>query len=130
MPNRWPGIQRKLLVGALGTIAAFLLLLAISHPYDSIQHARENVPRQDLRVIRNAIDQYTLDKQKAPQTLQDLVDAGYLREIPKDPITLDRDWEPVLEDPSLAVDPTQVGVDDVHSRSTKRARNGTAYNTW
>ncbi len=80
--------------------------------------------------MRDAIDQYTLDKQKAPQSLQDLVTAGYLKEIPKDLITLDRDCDPVLEDPPMRIDPAHPGVDDVHSGSHAIASDGTSYNTW
>ena len=114
-------------------ISIILILMGVAIPnyQQSVLHARESVLRQDLRVIRDAIDQYTLDKQKAPQALQDLVAANYLKEIPEDPMTGSRDtWEPVQEDTLMAVDQQEPGIDDVHSGSDKTATDGTAYNTW
>ena len=113
------------------SIILILMGVAIPNSQQSVLHARESVLRQDLRVIRDAIDQYTLDKQKAPQALQDLVAANYLKEIPEDPMTGSRDtWEPVQEDTLMAVDQQEPGIDDVHSGSDKTATDGTAYNTW
>jgi general secretion pathway protein G len=121
------------LIELMIVISIILILMGVAIPnyQQSVLHARESVLRQDLRVIRDAIDQYTLDKQKAPQALQDLVSANYLKEIPEDPMTGSRDtWEPVQEDTLMAIDQQQPGIDDVHSGSQKTASDGTAYNTW
>jgi general secretion pathway protein G len=121
------------LIELMIVISIILILMGVAIPnyQQSVLHARESVLRQDLRVIRDAIDQYTLDKQKAPQSLQDLVSSNYLKEIPEDPMTGSRDtWEPVQEDTLMAVDQQEPGIDDVHSGSDKTATDGTAYNTW
>jgi general secretion pathway protein G len=92
--------------------------------------ARESVLRQDLFEMRSLISQYTLDKQKAPQSLEDLVQAGYIKMIPKDPITQEANWEVVQEDVLLAVDQQDPGLSDVHSASSLIGTDGTAYSTW
>jgi general secretion pathway protein G len=81
-------------------------------------------------MMRKAIDNFTLDKQRPPQSLQDLVAAGYLRELPIDPITLKRDWAPQIGDIPLNPKGTAHGICDVHSNSGKSASNGTTFNTW
>jgi general secretion pathway protein G len=96
----------------------------------TVQHARESVLKKDLQTMREAIDNYTLDKQQAPQSLQDLVDAGYLRQVPIDPVTQQNDWVLHYGDMVLSTDQTSTGVDDVHSGSEQTSSNGTAYNTW
>lgn len=112
-------------------IILILMSMAIPNYQQSILHARESVLRNDLYVMRSAIDQYTLDKQRAPQSLDDLVQAGYLKVIPEDPFTKSRDtWETVQEDTLMAVDQQQPGVVDVHSGSQAMGSDGTAYNTW
>jgi general secretion pathway protein G len=92
--------------------------------------AREAVLRNDLFELRKLLSQYTLDKQKAPQSLEDLVQAGYLKEIPKDPMTHEANWEPKQEDVLLSVDQQDPGIDDVHSASNAMSSDGTAYSTW
>ncbi len=114
-------------------IAIIAILLGVSVPLykQSITHARESALRQDLYTLRNAIDQYTMDKQKAPQSLEDLVQAGYLKSLPKDPFTNATDtWQPEMEDSLMAIDQTQPGITDVHSGSNATSTEGTAYNTW
>jgi general secretion pathway protein G len=81
-------------------------------------------------MMREAIDNYTVDKQRPPQSLQDLVEAGYLRELPIDPITVKRDWAPRIGDITLNPKGTAHGIYDVHSNSVRSASNGTAFNTW
>jgi general secretion pathway protein G len=113
------------------SIIVILMSIAIPRYQASILHARETVLRSDLYDLRSVIDQYTLDKQKAPQSLQDLVDAGYFKELPKDPFTNARDsWVPVQDDSLLSPDQTQPGIMDVHSGSEQTSTEGTAYNTW
>lgn len=91
---------------------------------------REATLKRDLLVMRQAIDQYTLDKQQAPQSLQDLVNGHYLKEIPTDPFTLKKDWVPLFSEIVLSPDQTAKGIADVHSNSTQVGSNGSAYNTW
>lgn len=114
-------------------ISIILIIVSIAVPIytQSILRAREAVLRQDLFAMRSAIDQYTMDKSKAPQALQDLVQEGYLRELPKDPFTDSRDtWQVAQEDVLLSVDQNQPGITDVHSGSNRTASDGTGYNTW
>ena len=121
------------LIELMIVISIILILMAVAIPnyQQSVLHARESVLRQDLYVIRSAIDQYTLDKQKAPQSLQDLTSANYLKEIPEDPMTRSRDtWETVQEDTLMAIDQQQPGIVDVHSGSQQASSDGSAYNTW
>ncbi len=121
------------LIELMIVISIILILMgwAIPNYQQSVLHAKEAVLRQDLHAMRNAIDAYTLDKQKAPQSLQDLITANYLKEIPKDPITGSSDtWQTVQEDTLMAIDQQEPGIDDVHSGSQATASDGTAYNTW
>jgi general secretion pathway protein G len=120
------------LIELMIVISIIMILMGVAAPLyqQSVLHARESALRQDLKVIRDAIDQYTLDKQKAPQSLQDLV-PKYLKEIPKDPITGSTDtWETVQEDTLMAIDQQEPGIDDVHSGAQTTSSEGTAYNTW
>lgn len=115
-------------------ISMLLILISIAVPQyqTNLRKARESVLRQNLFTLRSVISQYTLDKQKAPQSLEDLVSAGYLKVIPHDPITNQTDWN-VEQEESTIMSPDeqdQGGIDDVHSASTALSTDGTAYNTW
>ena len=112
------------------SIIVILISLAIPNYQKSILHAQETALRDDLYTMRSLIDQYTLDKQKAPQSLDDLVTAGYLRQIPVDPMTQQPNWEVVQEDVMMAVDQQDPGITDVHSASSGVASDGTTYSTW
>jgi general secretion pathway protein G len=112
------------------TIILILLGMAAGRYEKSVQIARETTLRYDLRVLREAIDHYTLDKEAAPQSLEDLQQGGYLREIPLDPITHARDWQTKFGDAVLSPDQTSVGIEDLHSNSSAIAMDGTAYSTW
>jgi len=112
-------------------IMGILLSIALPIYKESIVRSREAVLRNDLFELRKLLSQYTLDKQKAPQSLDDLVQAGYIKQIPKDPMTGEANWEPQQEDVLLTVDQQDPGIDDVHSASTALSSDGTsAYNTW
>jgi general secretion pathway protein G len=112
------------------SIIAILLAIAIPTYSHSIVAARERVLRSDLSLLRDAIWKYTLDKQKAPQSLDDLKTAGYIDKIPDDPMTHEQNWEVVQEDVLLSVDQQDSGITDVHSASNATASDGTAYSTW
>jgi general secretion pathway protein G len=114
-------------------IAIILILIGMAaQRYDkTVQRSREAVLHQDLLVMRQAIDNYTLDKQAAPQSLDDLQQAGYLREIPTDPITHAKDWVPQFDNVVMSPDQVTTGMVDVHSNSGATSPfEGTAYNTW
>jgi len=114
-------------------ISIILILVSIAVPIftGSIQKARETVLRQDLFTLRAAIDGYTMDKGKAPQSLDDLVQAGYLKAVPKDPITDSTStWQPDMEDYLISVDQNEPGISDVHSGAPGNGSDGTPYNTW
>jgi len=113
------------------TIISLLAAIAIPSYVNNIRRAKEAVLREDLHTMRTAIDSYTVDKQKAPQSLDDLVQAGYLKTMPKDPITDRTDtWLPVQEDSLMSLDQTEPGIDDVHSGAQQTASDGTSYSTW
>jgi len=112
------------------TIISILVSIAIPIANSAILRAKEAVLQSDLHTLRTLIDQYTADKLKAPQSLDDLVTAGYLRSIPKDPITNHADWEVVMEDTTLFPEQTEVGISDVHSGSNATAADGRLYSTW
>jgi general secretion pathway protein G len=122
------------LIEMLIVISVIMILVAVAIPAyrTSLVHARESVLRQNLFTLRSLISQYTLDKQKAPQGLEDLIQGGYLKQIPNDPITTKSDWTVDQEDQTI-MSPDQTdagGVDDVHSSSTATSSDGSAYNTW
>lgn len=112
-------------------IIGILMAIAIPNYVSAMRAANESVLKEDLHVMRNAIDSYTMDKQKAPQSLQDLVDAGYLRKIPVDPMTRSADtWVTVTSDDMHSIDQTEPGVDDVHSGDERTGSDGQPYSTW
>jgi general secretion pathway protein G len=113
------------------TIILILIGMAAQRYEKSVQHAREATMKQDLWVMRQAIDNFTLDKQAAPQSLEDLVQAGYLRLVPKDPMTGAADWVPQFDSVVLSPDQTSTGMVDVHSNSPLISPfENTPYNEW
>jgi general secretion pathway protein G len=113
------------------TIIFILLGLAAGRYDKTIARSREAVLKHDLQVMREAIDNYTLDKQAAPQSLEDLHSAGYLREVPLDPITQAADWAPQFDNVVLSPDQVTTGMTDVHSSSGRTSPfDGTAYSSW
>jgi general secretion pathway protein G len=112
-------------------IIAILLSVAIPIYSRSIQRAKESVLKNNLFTLRTVIDEYTYDKQKAPQTLQDLVSDGYLRQVPVDPITgTAESWKIIMEDASNTVNQSEPGIFDVRSGSDKISLEGTPYSEW
>ena len=122
------------LIELMIVISVILILVSVALPAynQSIWRARESVLKQNLFAIRSVISQYTLDKQKAPQSLEDLVTAGYFKQIPNDPMTSRNDTWTVEEetDTIMTADQQEPGIYDVHSGSTAVGSDGTAYNTW
>ena len=120
------------LIELMIVISMILILMSIAIPLynQSILRAKESVLRQDLFTLRSVISQFTLDKQRAPQSLEDLVQAGYLKQLPKDPSTGQPNWQVEQEDVLLAVDQQQPGISDVHSATNQIGSDGTAYSTW
>lgn len=113
------------------TIVMILATIAAGRYDKSVQRAREATLKQDLFVMRGAIQQYTLDKEAAPSSLDDLVGAHYLSAIPTDPITRAKDWHTESEQVLLDPQQTSAGITDVHSSSTQVSPfEGTTYNTW
>jgi len=113
------------------TIILILIGMAAQRYEKSVQHAREATLHQDLMVMRQAIDNYTLDKQAAPQSLEDLMQAGYLRQVPKDPMTGAADWVPQFDSVVLSADQSSTGMTDVHSSSPRVSPfENTPYNEW
>jgi general secretion pathway protein G len=120
------------LIELLIVISIILILVGIAAgSYQrTIVRSRETVLHQDLVEMRKAIDNYTMDKQAAPQSLDDLA-PDYLHIIPEDPITHAKDWVPVVEAVVLNPDQAGTGITNVHSASDKVSPfEGTAYNTW
>jgi general secretion pathway protein G len=137
------GRKRRMRLGAGGftlielmiviTIIFILVGIAAARYDRAVQRAKEATLKTDLQVMRQAIDNYTLDKEAAPQSLEDLTNpqAPYLREVPTDPITRAKDWHVDFGDLVLSPDQTNNGVVDVHSSSDQVSlTEGTAYSTW
>jgi len=130
-PNPEPrGFTLLELMVALSVVLV-LASFAIPAYYLAIQRAREAVLRQDLYTLRSLVDEFTVDKQRPPASLQELVEAGYLRGgIPVDPVTgSSESWRVDIEDVP-GPDQTQPGVVDVHSGSDDTALDGTPYSSW
>ncbi len=112
-------------------IVGVLAVVAIPSYVGAVRQAREAVLKEDLHVMRAAIDSYTADKQKAPQSLDDLVNEGYLKKIPVDPMTRAADtWQTTTSDALHSVDQTDPGIDDVHSGSQEQGSDGQPYSEW
>jgi general secretion pathway protein G len=121
------------LIEMMIVMSIIIILLGLAVPYyqKGILRAKETVLFNNLTAIRNAIDEYSYDKQKAPQNLQDLVTDGYLREVPKDTITGSSDtWKIIQEDAGQAVNPSEPGIYDVRSGSPLKSLDGRAYADW
>lgn len=113
------------------TIIAILASIAIPSYLGSIKSAKEAVLKEDLHVMRNAIDSYTMDKGKAPQSLDDLVQTGYLKSIPTDPMTHSNEtWVTNTDDTLESIDQSEPGINDVHSGSQENGSDNQPYTSW
>src|ERR1700691_3966000 len=112
-------------------IISVLAAVAIPSFLGSLRNAREAALKEDLHVMRDAIDSYTMDKNKAPQSLDELVQSGYLKKIPEDPFTHSREtWVTASDDTYADLDQTEPGINDVHSGSEEVGQDGQPYSTW
>lgn len=113
------------------TVITILVSVAVPFYQKSILRSKEAVLKNNLFTLRTVIDEYTMDKGKAPQTLQDLVSDGYLRTVPMDPMTgTDQSWKIIMEDAMTSVNQTEPGIFDVQSGSDKTSLEGTPYAEW
>jgi general secretion pathway protein G len=120
-------IELMIVMAIIGVLA----LVAIPSYVSAVKHAREAVLKEDLHVLRAAVDSYTMDKQKAPQSLDDLLQDGYLKKIPEDPMTRSATtWVTNLSDSLHSLDQTDPGIDDVHSGSDEVGSDGQPYSSW
>jgi general secretion pathway protein G len=120
------------LIELIIVMAIISILVAVAVPIyqKSIVRAKESLLKQNIQTLRTVIDEYTFDKKKAPQQLQDLVTAGYLRAVPLDPIAGNDQWITIMEDALTAVDQTDPGIWDIRSRSDQKSLEGTPYSEW
>src|SRR5436305_9483738 len=115
-------IELLIVMAIIGT----LLSIAVPRYFRSLEHARETVLKQDLSVLREALDKYYADLNEYPQNLQALVDRHYVRSVPVDPLTqLADSWTLIPSE-----DPDHAGVRDVHSGSPASAADGTPFAAW
>lgn len=112
-------------------VVSILMSVAVPIYQKSLIRGKETILRQNLFSVRTVIDEYTYDKQKAPQQLEDLVQAGYLRKVPIDPMTgSDRTWKLIMEDATNTTSQSEPGIFDIRSGSDKTSLEGTPYSEW
>jgi general secretion pathway protein G len=134
-----PQLRRRGVCGNGFTLIELMIVIMIisilvgiaAMKYDQVVlHSKEAVLKTDLRTLRDAIDHYTLDKQAAPQSVEDLAQAGYLREVPQDPMTRAKDWVPQYDSVVLSPEQSSTGMVDVHSNSARVSSDGRPYSEW
>ncbi len=112
-------------------IITIIISIAVPMYQKALVRSKESVLKNNLFTLRTVIDEYTYDKQKGPQSLQDLVSEGYLRAVPVDPITKTAEsWRIIMEDALTAVNQTDPGIFDVRSGSDAKSMEGTLYSEW
>ncbi len=120
-------IELMIVIVVIGVLAT----IAIPNYISSLKSSKEAVLKEDLHVLRQQIDAYTNDKEKAPQSLDDLVTAGYMKTIPEDPMThSNTTWVTTTDDSVQSLDQTDSGITDVHSGSSEQGSDGRAYSEW
>lgn len=136
IPNGRPMTRRRAgftIIELMIVMAVITILVSIAVPYyqKTLIRSKESLLRSNLFTMRTVIDEYTIDKGKAPQSLQDLVTEGYLRAVPSDPMTgQDNTWKVIMEDAMTSVNQTEPGIFDVRSGSDKTGLDGTPYSEW
>jgi general secretion pathway protein G len=129
----WLRTRGYTIIELIIVMAIISILVAIAVPLyqKSLMRTKESLLKNNLFTLRTVIDEYTFDKKKAPQTLEDLVNEGYLRAVPVDPITgNNQSWRLIMEDAISMVDQTQPGIFDVRSGSDLKSMEGNAYSEW
>lgn len=122
-------LSRQIMIGI--AVIVFVAAIAIVSNQVMIRHSRESVLQLNLVAMRTVIKWYVQDKHRAPQSLQDLVNAGYFRGLPIDPMTNSNStWKPEIGDVVISAETTERGIADVHSGSSAQSSNGTAYSAW
>lgn len=111
------------------SIVVILAAIALPQYQKTIMQTRETVLKDDLYKMRSLIDQFAADKGRLPQSLDELVSSGYMREIPVDPMTNKADWAPTTGPDPNSTDGGD-GLTDIHSNSEDTALDGTAYSQW
>ena len=120
-------IELMIVMAIIGVLA----VVAVPSFVGALKTAREAVLKEDLHVLRAAFDSYTMDKQKAPQSLEDLIQDGYLKTVPVDPITRSKEtWVTETSDAMHSLDQTDPGIDDIHSGSSEVGSDGQPYSSW
>jgi len=119
------------LIELLIVISMMLIMLSFAIPMykQSIVKARETALKDDLFTLRRTIDEFTYDRKRAPQSLDELVQTGYLKRIPPDPITNESNWDPIMETDVFS-EGVEIGIADIHSHSDLLSTQGTAYSSW
>ena len=119
------------LIELLIVISMMLIMLSFAIPMykQSIVKARETALKDDLFTLRRTIDEFTYDRKRAPQSLDELVQTGYLKRIPPDPITNESNWDPIMETDVFS-EGVEIGIADIHSSSNQISTESTAYSTW
>ena len=119
------------LIELLIVISMMLIMLSFAIPMykQSIVMAKETVLKDDLFTLRRVIDEFTYDRKRAPQSLDELVQTGYLKRIPPDPITNESNWDPIMETDVFS-EGVEIGIADIHSSSNQISTESTAYSTW
>ena len=144
-PREWPSTEPSIVAGRLRSHRGFTLIelmvvmsiivtlatVGLVQYRQSVLFSREAVLRQDLRDMREAIDQYYADKNQDPSGIEDLVSNGYLRALPKDPFTNSSEsWQTVPSEPHPSNPTASIGIHDVKSGSDATALDGTKYSEW
>jgi general secretion pathway protein G len=112
------------------TIMLILIGMAAARYDKAVQSAKEAVLKHNLWTLREMIDHYTVDKEAAPQSVEDLCHAGCLRQVPVDPMTRTKEWERKYDSVISGPDRGGTGLVDVSSKSTGTALDGTKYSEW
>jgi general secretion pathway protein G len=111
-------------------VMGILLSIAIPVYQAQVRTSKEAVLKHNLAILRERLDQFEADRNKLPASLQELVEGGYLREIPEDPMTGEREWEEVFAEYDPNEPDAEPGIEDVRSRSPEAGSNGTPYAEW
>ena len=126
------GARGFTLIEMVVVISLILVIMSIALPMynQSILRAKEAKLHSNVATLNKVIEAYSLDKKRAPQGLDDLIQAGYMKYIPEDITGRADTWVTELEDPQKAFDPNQPGIGSIHSGSNETARDGTVYSSW